>query len=246
MLGSYEVFAGAFVAMLATMFGAALILFMKNKDCKLHSFMLAFAGGVMAFSAVEMLVQANGSVGLPSAFLGLSIGIAVIALMGRFIPHVHMLIRKKEIEQSKKKAALLAGTITLHNIPEGLSIAAAFAASGPLGWLVAISMALQDIPEGFLTSGPLYCYGMKTNKAIGFGVFSGIVEFFAAVVGFFFLSSFSFLVPFGLSFSAGAMAYVVFHDLLPDSMQNGRARDALLYFAGGIVVAFGLATLLGF
>lgn len=245
-MGGTEVFAGAFVAMLATSVGAALVLLVKRTDCHFYSFMLAFAAGVMFFSAWEMVNESLVGTSLEVVLLGVAVGIAFIAILERFIPHIHMLVRKKEITASKKKAALLVGTITLHNLPEGLAIASAFAASGPLGWLVAGAMALQDIPEGFMISAPLYCYGVKGSRAVGMGVFSGFVEFAAAVVGFFFLSAFAFLIPFGLSFSAGAMLFLVFVELMPDAMANKNERNAVLSFIGGAALAFGLATLLGF
>ncbi|MEM4272086.1 MAG: ZIP family metal transporter [Candidatus Bilamarchaeaceae archaeon] len=245
-MGSTEVFAGAFIAMLATSLGAALVLFIKKIDCHLYSFMLAFAAGIMFFSAWEMANESLLSTVPEIVGLGVAVGIAFIALLERFIPHLHMIIRKKEITTSKKKATLLVGTITLHNVPEGLAIASAFAASGPLGWLVAGAIALQDIPEGFMISAPLSCYGMKSSRAVEMGVFSGLAEFAAAVIGFFFLSTFAFLIPFGLSFSAGAMLYLVFVELMPDAMGNKNERNAIASFIAGAGIAFGLATLLGF
>ncbi|MFH1247413.1 MAG: ZIP family metal transporter, partial [Candidatus Micrarchaeota archaeon] len=152
-------------------------------------------------------------------------------------PHIHAKIRGRELATSRKKAFLLAGTVTLHNIPEGLAIGAAFAGSAPLGWLVTASLALQDIPEGFMASAPLVCYGMRKWRAIGIGILSGLVEFLAAIIGFAFISSFSAIIPTALAFSAGAMAYIILVELLPDAYRNGLERIAAISFTAGIIIA---------
>jgi ZIP family zinc transporter len=178
-------------------------------------------------------------------FSGIFLGLFVFLILEKLLPHVHLVIRKKQMSDSKKKAALVAGTVTIHNIPEGFAIASAFAGSSPLGWLVTTSIALQDIPEGLMISTPLACYGLDTRRCFGWGAFSGVVEFVAAVVGYLFLSTVKGVTPFALSFSAGAMSYVVLFELLPDAF-NGNRHIAAISFIAGIAVAFGLATLLGF
>ncbi len=237
---------GALAAMLATTLGALLIFGYRRISGLTHSAMLALAAGVMAYSAVEMLSQVHNSSGDFVLVAGFAIGLAGIFILERTLPHIHMVIRKREIEHAKKKAALLAGTITIHNIPEGVAIASAFASSTPLGWLVAASIALQDIPEGFLVSAPLTCYGVNPRRAVGFGFLSGFVEFVSAIVAYLFLSIVAVAVPGALAFSAGAMSYVVFVELLPDAFREGDKRIAALCFMLGAAGAFGLAVLLGF
>ncbi|PIT84782.1 hypothetical protein COU37_01420 [Candidatus Micrarchaeota archaeon CG10_big_fil_rev_8_21_14_0_10_45_29] len=143
--------------------------------------------------------------------------------------------------KGERKSALLAGAVILHNIPEGLAVGFAFASSGALGWLVATSIAVQDIPEGLLVSAPLACYCMKNKKAVGFGVLSGVAEGVAAIFGFLFLSALAPLVPFALSLSAGAMAYVVAVELLPDAFKGGKERVAAIFLIAGFAGAFALA-----
>ena len=237
---------GALAALLATTLGSLLIFGYRRISGLTHSAMLALAAGVMAYSAIEMLGQAHNSAGDFVLASGFAIGLAGIFILERTLPHIHMIIRRKEIEHAKKKAALLAGTITIHNIPEGFAIASAFASSTPLGWLVAASIALQDIPEGFLVSAPLSYYGVDNRRALSFGFLSGVVEFIAAIACYAFLSIISVAVPGALAFSAGAMVYVVFVELLPDAFKEGDKRIAALCFILGAVGAFGLAALLGF
>ncbi|MFA6530670.1 MAG: ZIP family metal transporter [Candidatus Micrarchaeia archaeon] len=236
---------GALMAAIATSIGAFAIILFKIKCKEGYSKLLAFAAGVMGFSAVEMFAQSHALSGDITAVTGLAIGIVVLFLAEKSIPHMHRLVKKVEIEKSKKKAALIAGAITIHNVPEGFAIAAAFAGSNPLGWLVATSIAIQDVPEGFMVAAPLVCYGMKQKRAIQFGIFSGVVEFFGAMVGFAFLSLVSALGPIALAFSSGAMAYVVLVEIMPDAIRGGKEREASISFILGAIVAFALATLLG-
>jgi ZIP family zinc transporter len=132
--------------------------------------------------------------------------------------------------------------MALHNIPEGFAIASAFAASPALGWLVTTSIAIQDVPEGLVASAPLACCGVSQKRSIFWGVFSGFAEFVAAIFGFIFLSIIGTLVPFALSFSAGAMAYVVVFELLPDALKGPMRNLSAITFIFGIVFAVVLAS----
>jgi len=107
-------------------------------------------------------------------------GVLVFFTLEKLIPHIHFLIKKEKIKSAHKRALLLAGTITLHNIPEGFAIASAFAGSNTLGWLVTSSIALQDIPEGMIVSAPLVCCGLSNKRSSFWGIFSGVAEFIAA------------------------------------------------------------------
>ncbi|MEW6721740.1 MAG: ZIP family metal transporter, partial [Candidatus Micrarchaeota archaeon] len=119
-----------------------------------------------------------------------------------------------------------------------------FASSVPMGWFVTGAIAVQDIPEGALVSAPLACYGVGKWKSFFFGLLSGIVEAAAAFCGWFFLSAFSGFVPVALSFSAGAMVYVILVELLPDAMEGGMERLAAAGLVAGAATAAGIALLL--
>ncbi|MFH1306799.1 MAG: ZIP family metal transporter [Candidatus Micrarchaeota archaeon] len=150
----------------------------------------------------------------------------------------------KDMKDCEKKSVLLAGAIILHNVPEGLAVGFAFASSPALGWLVATSIAIQDIPEGLLVSAPLACYGMRNKPALGFGILSGVVEAIAAILGFLFLSALTPLVPLALSLSAGAMAYVILVELLPDAFRGGMERIAGVALIAGFGIVFLLSQIL--
>lgn len=241
-----DLFLGALCAMLATSLGAALILFFRRIGTFTQSAMLSFAAGVMCFSTAEMLLQAHQKGGDLTTVLGLATGLCAVLIIERTIPHIHLHIKKEKIEKHKKKAALLAGTVSIHNIPEGIAIASAFAGSTQLGWTVASSIAIQDVPEGLLVSAPLASYGLRIKNSLTLGMFSGLIEFAAAIIGYLLLESVSSAVPLALAFSAGAMAYVVFVELLPDAFVKGQERTVAFLFMTGVVVAFGMSSLFGF
>ncbi len=240
----FELFLGASLAFFATALGAALMLPIKDERGKVFALLTAFSGGVMVFSALEMLIQSHAISGDMVAIAGLVLGLCAFYVLERLLPHAHAFMKRAPMKQKKKKAALLAGTITLHNIPEGFAIASAFAASPSLGWLVAGTIAIQDVPEGLIVSAPLAAYGMGQRRSFFWGAFSGFVEFAAAIVGFLFLATVAAATPFALAFSAGAMIFVTFAELLPDSLcACGKAKVAIS-FSVGVLLAFLLAAAL--
>lgn len=236
-----DVLLGALAVLAATAAGAFAVLFVGCVEGRRNAAMLAFAAGMMSYSAFEMLAQAHQSAGDATVLAGLALGIAALAVSEKLLPHVHLHITKEELAHSKRKALMIGGAIALHNIPEGLAVATAFAASNPLGWFVTTTIAIQDIPEGALIAAPLACYGMDKRVAVGYGVLSGAAEAAAAIVGFYFLSLFSPAVPLALALAAGAMAYVVFVELVPDAFAKGMERTGALAFTLGAAAAFALA-----
>jgi ZIP family zinc transporter len=239
-----DLFLGASLAFFATAAGAALVLPIKDARGKLFALLSAFSGGVMAFSALEMLFQSLATSGDITALAGLALGLCTFFIIEKLLPHAHAFMKHAPLEPKKRKAALLAGTITLHNIPEGFAIASAFAASPSLGWLVAGTMAIQDVPEGLIVSAPLAAYGMGKRHSFFWGAFSGFVEFLAAMVGFLFLSQVAAATPFALAFSAGAMAFVTFSELMPDALRAGEPKKAAVAFLAGAALAAALSFLL--
>ncbi|MFH0884764.1 MAG: ZIP family metal transporter [Candidatus Micrarchaeota archaeon] len=237
-----DILLGALTVLIATSAGAIAVLFTGCMIDKRNAAMLAFAAGAMGYSALEMLSSSHQAAGDIVVVEGLALGILALAVSEKLLPHVHLHITKEELKHSKKKAIMIGGAIALHNVPEGLAIATAFAASNPLGWFVTTTIAIQDIPEGILISAPLTCYGMKRRTAVLYGVLSGVAEAIAAVIGFAFLSMFSGIVPIALAFSAGAMGYVVLVELLPDAFQKGMERTGAIAFSLGAATAFALAS----
>jgi len=239
-----DVALGGGLAMVATALGAAGVLAFRKIDQRAFPLILSFSAGVMAVSAAEMLYQSNAAGGPFTALAGLACGLLVFFLLEKLLPHAHMLLTKREMEHTHRKAVMLAGAITLHNIPEGFAIASAFAGSAPLGWIVSISMALQDFPEGLVVSAPLTYYGLGRWRSFLWGAFSGIVEFAAAIAGYAFLNTIRAATPFALGISAGAMTYLVLFELLVESFKGKISRGSALSFIAGAAIAFAITWLL--
>ena len=191
-----------------------------------------------------------------AALIGFLAGGAFLFLIDKILPHLHMglSIEKAEgIKTSWQRSVLLVLAITLHNIPEGLAVGVAFGALGnnpdmaTLAGAVtlAIGIGLQNFPEGAAVSIPLRREGFSRFKAFTYGQLSGVVEPISAVIGAFLVATITPLLPYALSFAAGAMIFVVVEELIPES-QTGNETDfstigAMLGFATMMVldVAFG-------
>lgn len=229
-------------ALLATLFtwgvtalGAATIFFFKNVNRKALDGMLGFAAGVMIAAsfwsllapAIAMVEEAGGTPWIPAA-TGFLAGGAFLWAIDKVLPHLHLgfpLAEAEGIKTSWQRSVLLVSAITLHNIPEGLAVGVAFGAVGaglPSASLagavaLAIGIGLQNFPEGLAVSAPLHREGMGRGKAFWYGQLSGIVEPIAGVIGAAAVLFMRPLLPYALSFAAGAMIYVVVEELIPES-----------------------------
>ena len=236
-------FLGACTVLAATSLGAAGVFLFKKIEGRAFALIVSFSAGVMSFSALEMVIQANGLAGPAVAVGCLFAGVVAFYLVDLLMPHVHLALGGGEMHDSKRKVAMLVGTITLHNVPEGFAVASAFAGSSPLGWLITMTIALQDIPEGLLVSAPVASYGVATRHSFIWGVFSGVVEFGGALFGYVFLRYVTIATPWALGFSAGAMTYVVLSELLPDALRTGNRLVAVAAFVIGFAGAWGFGLL---
>lgn len=238
-----------------TALGAAVVLFFKKPQQDLMRLLLGFGSGVMiAASFWSLLAPAaeraaeNGN--LPAWFVvtfGFLFGAVFLYLCDKIVSRME----KKRTKDSARthRILLLVSSITLHNIPEGLAVGVAFgaAASGDtaalLGALsVAVGIGLQNFPEGAAVSLPLRREGVSRAKSFFWGQASGMVEPIAGVLGALLVSHMERILPFALSFAAGAMLFVVTHALIPECET---AREARPYLATmGVMVGFAVMTLL--
>ena len=253
------------LALFATLFtwgftalGSSLVFFFKSINQKVLNSMLGFAAGIMIAAsfwsllkpAIEMADE-NGSIPWVPAVVGFLCGGAFLLLIDKILPHLHMGLstdKAEGIKTSWQRSVLLVLAITLHNIPEGLAVGVAFGAlannpdAGMLAGAVAlaIGIGLQNFPEGAAVSIPLRREGFSRLKAFNYGQLSGIVEPISGVIGAYLVLSITPLLPYALSFAAGAMIFVVVEELIPES-QSGNETDfstigALLGFATMMVL----------
>lgn len=218
-----------------TALGASAVVFFKEINKKILNGMLGFAAGVMIaasfWSLLAPAIDMSGGGWLPP-LIGFLLGVISLSLMDKVIPHLHMGFPESEAEGPKTswhRSVLLVSAITLHNIPEGLAVGVAFGAayagleSATLAGAVALAVGIgiQNFPEGAAVSVPLRREGFSRFKAFMYGQFSGMVEPIAAVAGAALVVVFTPILPYALSFAAGAMLFVVVEELIPEAQRGG-------------------------
>lgn len=237
-----------------TAIGAAVVFGTGQVNQRLLDAMLGFSGGVMlAASYWSLLAPAiriaehGWSLVWWPPLAGFLLGGAVLWSFDRLLPHLHLGFPMKEAEGPKtslRRAVLLVTAITLHNIPEGLAVGVAFggvvagSASTSLSAAVAlaIGIGLQNFPEGIAVALPLRGDGMSRWRSFWYGQLSAIVEPAAAVLGAGAVMAAAPLLPYALSFAAGAMVYVVVEELIPESHRHGNVDLATVSLMIGFAV----------
>lgn len=249
-----------------TSLGAALVFMTKTINYKLLDGMMGFAAGVMIAASVWSLIipgidlaEAQDMIGWIPAAVGFLLGGLFLRICDAYIPHLHIGLPRDEaegVDTKWKRATLLVLAITLHNIPEGLAIGVLFGAAS-LGMeldggatvagaiALAIGIGIQNFPEGVAISMPLRRDGVSRLKSFNYGQASAIVEPIAAVLGAAAVIYITPVLPYALSFAAGAMIYVVVEELIPESQQHGNADLATLGLMVGFVVMMVLDVALG-
>ena len=240
-------------ALLATLFtwgltaaGAAVVFLFKDINRKFLDAMLGFAAGVMIaasfWSLLAPSIEMAESLGIISwapPLVGFLLGGIFLFGVDKILPHLHLGQKRSEAEGIStrwKRSILLVMAITLHNIPEGLAVGVAFGAlaydlpSATMAGAIAlaIGIGIQNFPEGTAVSVPLRREGMKRSKAFWYGQLSGIVEPIAGVIGAAMVMLARPVLPYALSFAAGAMIFVVVEELIPESQQQKNTDIATL------------------
>lgn len=243
--------AGGAMAALATAAGALAGAFARDLGVRTKDALLGFGGGVMlaacAFSLVLPGIAAARGAGMGAWSAGLAVGASVMAgaalvmLLNAAIPHEHFV---KGVEgrspERVRRAWLFVFAIVLHNLPEGFAIGVGYAESAASGNALATGIATQDLPEGLVVTFSLIAAGYRRRHAVLAGIGSGLPEPMAAVAGAALVSSLPFLLPTGLGVAAGAMLFVISHEIIPESHRSGHERYATM----GLVLGFVLMMLL--
>lgn len=257
-----EVLRGVMIPFLGTALGAACVLFMKEKlNVTVQRALTGFAAGVMVAASVWSLLipameQADsmGKWAFVPAVTGVWLGMLFLLLLDRIIPHLHQGSDEPEGPKSAlKKTTMLVLAVTLHNIPEGMAVGVLFA-----GWMagnntitmagalaLSIGIAIQNFPEGAIISMPLRAEGVSKQKAFLYGALSGIVEPAASILTICGASLVIPILPYLLSFAAGAMLYVVVEELIPEMSVGHHSNLGTIFFALGFTVMLALDVALG-
>lgn len=237
---------GILIPFIGTSLGSGFVFFLKrNMNEKIQKIIVGFAAGVMIAAsiwsliipAVEMAENQNVVKWIP-ATIGFLLGIA-------FLIVINKLAEKIENKKGRKKLNMLLFSVTLHNIPEGMAVGVCFAAflanNTGIGlveaMLLAVGIAIQNIPEGAIISMPLKIEKKETSKkAFLYGVLSGIVEPIGAIITIILINIIVPILPYLLSFAAGAMIYVVSEELIPEMHNGERSQLGIIGLSIGFIV----------
>lgn len=247
-----EVTIGLLIPFLGTSLGSLMVFLIKDKmNPKVEKLLLGFASGVMIAASIfsliipsiEMATSQNIIAYLPAS-IGFLLGMGFLLLLDSIIPHLHNGSENPEgIKSNLKKKTMMVFAITLHNIPEGMAVGVIFAgalASNNISFASALALsigiAIQNFPEGAIVSLPLAIEGKSKSKAFLMGVGSGIVEPIAAVITILLSQVMIPILPYLLSFAAGAMIYVVVEELIPESQNGKHSNIATIGVAIGFVL----------
>lgn len=245
---------GILIPLIGTMIGSSFVYFMrKNMSDKLKKILTGFASGVMIAASIWSLIipsvemaENQGVISFIPASVGFIMGVLFLILINRIALNIE---RKK----NGKHLNMLMFSVTLHNIPEGMAVGVCFAGylSGNAGILLAgafilsIGIAVQNIPEGAIISMPLKMEGKSKNKSFILGTLSGIVEPLGALITIFLLNIVVPILPYLLSFAAGAMIYVVAEELIPEMNEGKKSSLGIIGLTLGFTLMMVLDIALG-
>ncbi len=257
-----EVISAVLLPFAGTTLGAACVFFLKGAmNRNLQRILTGFASGVMVAASVWSLIipamdqsAHMGKLAFLPAFIGVWLGFLFLLGLDHLIPHLHMNSSAPEgAPSSLGKSTMMVLAVALHNLPEGMAVGVVVA-----GWLtgnesisaagalaLSLGIALQNLPEGAIISMPLKSNGMKQGKAFAYGVLSGVIEPIGAIVTILLADMIAPLLPYMLTFAAGAMLYVVVEELIPEMSEGEHSNLGTIFFAVGFTLMMMLDVALG-
>jgi ZIP family zinc transporter len=249
--------AGSAVAALATALGALPALFIRILSARWEDIMLGFGAGVMtaaaSFSLILPGIAAGAGIlggkpaGAALVAAGLMLGALFLLLADKTVPHEHVQSGRHGPEwMHLRRVWLMVFAIALHNFPEGMAIGVGFSGGDTsVGMPLTAAIAIQDVPEGLVVAVALRTIAYAPWQAVAIAALTGLAEPLGAIVGVALTSGFAPLYPAGLGFAAGAMIWVVSHEIIPETHRKGHEQAATLGLIGGFVVMMMLDTALG-
>ena len=250
------------IPLLGTMLGSAFVFFMKEDlpEC-VQKTLLGLASGVMVAASVWSLLipsmemeEAQGAWSVLPAAVGFLLGIGFLLALDDLTPHLHLGTDKPEGPRSKlSRTAMLALAVTIHNLPEGMAVGVVFAGAEQgaahltLASAVAVSLgiAIQNVPEGAIISMPMRAAGNSRWRSFLIGSLSGAVEPLGGLAVVLLASLLTPVLPYMLSFAAGAMFYVVIEELIPEASSGKHSNLSTIGFAIGFVLMMVLDVVMG-
>ena len=257
-----EMISAVLIPFLGTVIGSACVFFLKGQmNQNLQRSLTGFAAGVMVAASVWSLIipameqsEHMGKLAFLPAFVGVWAGFLFLLLLDQFIPHLHLNTDCPEgAPCNLGKSTMMVLAVALHNLPEGMAVGVVVASwlsgndsisfAGALA--LSLGIALQNLPEGAIISMPLKSNGMSRGRAFVYGALSGAVEPLGAVITILLASFVVPILPYLLTFSAGAMRYVVVEELIPEMSEGEHSNIGTVLFAVGFTLMMVLDVALG-
>lgn len=261
-----ETILGLLIPFLGTSLGSAMVFVMKDElNPKVQKGLSGFAAGVMVAASIwsllipsmDMVENDMGNMRWLPAVIGFIIGIIFLLILDNQVPHLHIDSEHPEGKNSEKlrRTTMMVLAVVIHNIPEGMAVGVTYAGAAfgsdnvnyAQALALSIGIAIQNFPEGAIISMPLKSAGVSKAKSFWAGVGSGAVEPIAAVLTILLSQIMISILPYLLSFAAGAMFYVVVEELIPEATGEGESHTNIgtLGFAVGFVIMMILDVMLG-
>lgn len=237
---------GLLTGVIGTGLGGYIIAVIGRPEKRVLSSILGFSGGIMlAIIFVDLVPEGMEIGGVTSTFLGLLLGVALLALLDFFLPHTHFSGEQDQTAHYVRMSVIMGLGIAMHNLPEGMAIGAGYAVSDLTGWRLMITMLIQNIPEGMAMAGPMAAAGVGCFKCVSITAIAGIPmgagAWLGAVIGN--VSPVSLAVSLG--FAAGAMLYIVFDELIPEAQAQAEGHSGTFGAVLGVIVGIALLAYLG-
>lgn len=249
----------ATVTGLATGLGVVPFFFRETIPRRIYDLVLGLGAGLMISAATlglmaEALEHVHGDTGaLAQVIAGFVVGVVILMLMDRLIPHHHagghtehihhahadsVHPHEHEHHEPVRKGLLITGAMTIHRVPEGFAIGAGFAAGGgeTLGWVLAVAVAFQNICEGAVMGAPLRLAGWSRGKCFLVVSATGLAVPAAAALGFLAAGHFSAMLPFSLSLASGALIYLISNEIIPETHSHGNEKLATIGLVAGFLI----------
>lgn len=245
------------LAGMATAVGAIPALFMRSMSARLQDSLLGFAAGVMLSASffslilpgIEKATEDSGSdiIGVLVVIAALVIGVLAIYYINKVVPHEHFILGPDgTASASLRKIWLFVIAITIHNFPEGLAVGVGFGGNDiDNGITLAIGIGLQNMPEGLAVAVALLGEGYPRRRAFLIALLTGLVEPVGGAIGIGAVTIAAPLLPWGLGFAAGAMIFVISHEIIPETHRRGYEVEGTMGLVVGLVVMMFLDVVLG-
>jgi ZIP family zinc transporter len=226
----------------ATGLGAIPLTLKRRFTHRFYDSMMGLSAGVMLSASAFSLIEPALKLGALQVIGGTIVGALFVAILNWAIPHVHTRFTQGgKVKEERRRGMLIAGAVAIHNLPEGFAVGVGYLSGVPeAGLILALAIMIHNMPEGFAVAYPFHEDGKSTVACLIIATLSGLVEPVGALLGALLISVDTAVLPFGLGFAAGAMIYVVFAEIIPESHSHGYSELATLTAIIGFILVVAL------